>query len=153
MPTDAAIETIEIDSPYDRVLAVVRDVESQPHWVPEILEAEVLERNEDSTAATARFRATTPVGKDEYTLAYEHRRDGMSWSLVEGRLQSGQDARYDLRRLGKNRTAVTFDLRITHGLPLPGFLRRKVIQGLVHGTLAGLDEYTKSRDVRVGPSG
>jgi uncharacterized membrane protein len=141
MPTDAAIETIEIDAPYDRVLAVIRDIESVPQWVSEILEAEVLEKNEDSTPARAWFRASTPVGKDEYTLAYEHHRDGMSWSLVEGRLQSGQDARYRLRRLGKNRTAVTYELRITHGLPLPGFLRRKVINGLVHGTLAGLDGY------------
>jgi hypothetical protein len=109
--------------------------------VPEILKAELLEKNDDSTPARAWFRASTPVGKDEYTLAYEHRRDGMSWSLVEGRLQSGQDGNYHLRRLGKNRTAVTYELRITHGLPLPGFLRRRVINGLVHSTLTGLDGY------------
>jgi uncharacterized membrane protein len=144
MPTDTAIETVEIDAPYDRVLAAVRDVGSTPQWVPEIIEAELLDKNEDSTPATAWFRASTPVGKDEYTLAYEHPRDGMSWSLVEGRLQSGQDARYTLRRLGKNRTEVTYELSITHGLPLPGFLRRKVIKGLVHGTLAGLDEYVQT---------
>lgn len=114
---------------------------SQAQWVPEILEAELLEKNDDSTPARAWFRASTPVGKDEYTLAYEHLPDGMSWSLVEGRLQSGQDGTYRLRRLGKNRTAVTYELRITHGLPLPGFLRRRVINGLVHSTLTGLDEY------------
>ena len=144
MPTDAAIETIEIDSPFDRVLAIVRDVESQPHWVPEILEAEVLVRNEDGTPATARFRATTPVGKDEYTLAYEHRRDGMSWSLVSGRLQTGQDASYVLQPLGKTKTTVTFELKISHHLPLPGFIRRKVIGDLVNSTVTGLKSYLET---------
>ena len=93
---------------------------------------------------TARFRASTPVGKDDYTLAYHHHRDGISWSLVEGRLQSAQDGRYRLRRLGKSRTAVTFELCITHGLPLPGFIRRRVITGLVNSTLGGLKGYVET---------
>jgi uncharacterized membrane protein len=143
VPTDAATQTIEIDAPSARVLAVLRDVQTQPQWVPEILEAEVLDEDEDGRPATARFRAGTPVGKDEYTLAYQHRRDGMSWSLVRGRLQTGQDARYDLRRVSDARTSVTFDLRISHNLPLPGFLRRRVIKGLVNSTLNGLKEYVE----------
>lgn len=144
MPTDTASQTIEIEAPYDRVLATVRDVQTQPEWVPEVLEVEVLEKNEDGTPASARFRASSPVGKDAYTLAFQHRPDGMSWSLVEGRLQSGQDARYDLRRLGKSRTAVTFELRISHGLPLPGFIRRRVIAGLVNNNLTGLKGYLEA---------
>jgi uncharacterized membrane protein len=143
MPTDAATQTIEIDAPSARVLAVLRDVQTQPQWVPEILAAEVLEDDQYGRPATARFRAGTPVGKDEYTLAYQHRRDGMSWSLVSGRLQTGQDARYDLRRLGASRTSVTFDLRISHNLPLPGFIRRKVVEGLVNNTLRGLKGYVE----------
>ncbi len=143
MPTDAATQAIEIDAPSARVLAVLRDVQTQLQWVPEILAAEVLEDDQDGRPATARFRAGTPVGKDEYTLAYQHRRDGMSWSLVSGRLQTGQDARYDLRRLGASRTSVTFDLRISHNLPLPGFIRRKVVEGLVNNTLRGLKGYVE----------
>jgi hypothetical protein len=68
----------------------------------------------------------------------------MSWSLIEGRLQTGQDATYTLRSLGHGQTEVTFDLTIHHNLPLPGFLRGRVIRGLVHSTVSGLKEYVES---------
>jgi uncharacterized membrane protein len=144
MPTDEASATIEIEAPPDRVLAVIRDVESQPRWVPEIRSAEVVDRNADGTPATATFRASTPVGSDEYTLAYTHRPDGLDWHLLEGRLQSGQDASYRVRPLGADRTEVSFDLRITHGLPLPGFVRRRVVGGLAKGTVEGLARFVES---------
>jgi hypothetical protein len=58
--------------------------------------------------------------------------------MVSGRLQSGQDGRYELRRLTARRTEVTYELVISHSLPLPGFVRRRVIGGLVDSTLGGL---------------
>jgi len=91
MPTDTANQTLTIDATLDEVLATIRAVETQPKWVKEILEAEVLEEYEDGTPATARFRASSPVGTDRYTLEYEHDDSGMRWHLVEGRLQTGQD--------------------------------------------------------------
>lgn len=141
MPTDHATETVVIASPMKRVLATIRDVESQPQWVKEILEAEVLQANEDGTPATAHFLATAPVGTDTYTLAYQHAADQMTWSLVKGRLQTGQDGIYTLRSLGRGQTEVTFDLTIHHNLPLPGFLRGRVIRGLVHNNVDGLKGY------------
>jgi hypothetical protein len=144
MPTDHATETVVVACPFKRVLATVRDVGSQPKWVKEILEAEVLETYDDGSPAKAHFTATSLVGKDTYTLTYEHAADAMSWSLVEGRLQTGQDATYTLRNLGHGKTEVTFDLTIHHNLPLPGFLRGRVIRGLVHGTVSGLKGYVES---------
>jgi hypothetical protein len=144
VPTDHAAETVVVAATMKRVLDTIRDVGSQPKWVKEILEAEVLEANEDGTPATAHFSATSPVGKDTYTLAYQHAADGMTWSLVKGRLQTGQDATYTLRSLGRGKTEVTFDLTIHHNLPLPGFLRGRVIRGLVHSTVDGLKGYVEA---------
>ena len=141
MPTDEASRTVEIAADFDEVLAVIRDVESQVEWIPEILEAQLLEEYDDGTPATARFKASTPVGSDRYTLEYEHSDDGMTWHLVEGRLQTGQDARYTLRRAGPGRTEVTFELTVRHNLPLPGFIRGRVINGLATSTVTGLKEY------------
>ncbi|MEO7130655.1 MAG: hypothetical protein ABIZ07_04695, partial [Dermatophilaceae bacterium] len=73
-----------------------------------------------------------------YTLAYEHTPDGMTWHLVEGRLQTGQDATYVLRPLDDERTEVTLTLTISHNLPLPGFLRNRTIKGLVTSNTGGL---------------
>jgi hypothetical protein len=139
MPTDTAKQTIEVKSPLAEVLATLRDVESQAEWIPEILEAELLEVYEDDgLPATARFKASATVGTDEYTLSYEHTDTTMSWTMVEGRMQTGQEGRYTLVALAPDRTEVTYELTIHHNLPLPGFLRSRVIRGLVASTLTGL---------------
>ena len=144
MPTDHAVETVVIAAPMKKVLTTLRNVESQPQWVPEILKVELLEQNPDGTPATAHFTASAPVGTDSYTLAFEHAAEGMSWSLVKGRLQTGQDAIYTLTTLSKGSTEVTLDLTIHHNLPLPGFLRGRVIKGLVHNNVNGLKEHLEA---------
>jgi uncharacterized membrane protein len=144
MPTDHATETLVVAAPLKQVLATIRDIESQPTWVQEIIEAEVIEKYDDGTPAVAQIKATAPVGTDAYTLRYEHSAEGMTWSLVKGRLQTGQDAIYTLRSLDKAQTEVTFDLTIHHNLPLPGFLRGRVIKGLVHNNVSGLKGYLEA---------
>ena len=138
MPTDNARQHIDVAADLDTVLATIRDVGSQPEWIPTIKEAEVDETDSSGLPRTARFAASTAVGTDRYTLAYEHSSEGMGWSMVEGRLQTGQEGRYTLERLDDGATRVTYDLTIHHNLPLPGFLRSRVVKGLVDETLTGL---------------
>jgi hypothetical protein len=140
MPTDSAEQTVEVQAPFADVLATIRDIESQVDWIPEILEAEVLEVYDDGLPATARFKASATVGTDEYTLSYEHADDAMSWTMVKGRLQTGQEGRYTLAKAGRGSTTVTYSLTIHHNLPLPGFIRSRVIKGLVDSTLTGLQK-------------
>lgn len=145
MPTDTATRTVEIAAPLATVLETIRDLEGQPEWVPEILEAEVLEVYEDDgLPATARFKASATVGTDAYVLTYEHRDDGLDWSMVEGRLQTGQEGVYDLVETGPGSTSVSFRLTIHHNLPIPGLLRRRVIKGLVDNTVNGLKRHLES---------
>jgi hypothetical protein len=138
MPTDHARRDVEVRAGLDAVLATIRDVASQPEWIPTIQEAEVLEVDDAGLPRTARFAASTAVGTDRYTLAYEHSPDGMSWSMVEGRLQTGQEGVYTVEPLAADRARVTYDLTIHHNLPLPGFIRSRIIKGLVEETLTGL---------------
>jgi uncharacterized membrane protein len=138
MPTDTCKRTQVMAAPFDEVLATVRAVDTQPEWVKEILEVEILEEYEDGLPATARFRATSPVGTDAYTLEYDHADDGLTWHLVKGRLQTGQNGEYALRPVDDDHTEVTFQLTISHNLPLPGFIRNRVIKGLVDSTVDGL---------------
>ena len=144
MPTDTATRTVTIEAPVDEVLGTIRAVETQPMWVKEILEVEVLEEYVDGTPATARVSASSPVGTDRYTLEYAHGEDSMDWHLVQGRLQTGQDGHYGLRPTAGGATEVTFTLTISHNLPLPGFIRRRVIDGLVSSTVEGLRTYLEN---------
>ncbi|MET7771691.1 SRPBCC family protein [Nocardia sp. NPDC005366] len=139
MPTDSATKTMRVHAPVARVLATIRDLKSQPEWIPEILEADVLEVDQQTgLPVTARFKASATVGTDTYTLTYLHRDDGMSWSMVQGRLQTGQEGSYQLDEAGPDTTSVSYRLTIHHNLPLPGFIRNRVIKGLVDSTLNGL---------------
>ena len=105
MPTDRSEQTIEVAAPFDKVLATIRDVEGQVDWIPEILEAELLEVYEDDDLpATARFKASATVGTDHYTLSYEHGEETMSWTMVEGKMQTGQEGLYTLREMSGLRT-------------------------------------------------
>ncbi|MEE2034138.1 SRPBCC family protein [Rhodococcus chondri] len=145
MPTDSAGKTVSIKASPDTVLSTIRDLGSQPEWIPEILEAEVLEVDESTgLPRTARFKASATVGTDSYVLTYRHRDDGMSWTMVEGRLQTGQEGEYQLESLGPDTTSVTYRLTIHHNLPLPGFLRNRVIKGLVDSTLTGLQKHLET---------
>ena len=111
MPTDSDTRTVVVAAPFETVLATIRDVESQPTWIPEILDAELLEVYEDDgLPATARFKASATVGTDEYTLSYEHTDDTMSWTMLEGRMQTGQEGCYTLREVAPGETEVTYEL-------------------------------------------
>lgn len=138
MPKDNARQSVVVGGRPSDVLALLRDVASQPEWIPQIMEAEVISTDAEGRPLTARFAAATNLGTDRYTLAYEHSPDGMGWSMVKGRLQTGQEGVYTLEATGRGQTTVTYDLTIHHNLPLPGFLRTRVISGLVADTLAGL---------------
>lgn len=141
MPTDSSTQTVEVKAPLADVLALIRDVGGQATWIPEVREVEVLEvYEEDDLPATARIKASAPVGTDEYTLSFEHNPTGMTWSMLSGRLQTGQEGTISLEELTPDRTAVTYELTIHHNLPIPGILRRRVIKGLVANTLDGLKE-------------
>jgi ribosome-associated toxin RatA of RatAB toxin-antitoxin module len=138
MPTDNAQQSVLVDASQAEVLALLRDVPRQPEWIPQIREAKVLETDDHGRPLPAELAASTSVGTDRYTLAYEHSAHGMRWSMVKGRLQTGQEGVYTLRSAGPGRTSVTYDLTIHHNLPLPGFIRSRVIKGLVADTLTGL---------------
>lgn len=144
MPTDEASRTVTVAAPIETVLATIRDVGHEPDWVEEIRTVEVLSSDADGLPLEAHLTASAPVGTDEYTLAYTHRPDGLDWSLVKGKLQTGQDASYTLRAVDDDHTEVTFDLRISHNLPLPGFLRRKVIGDLASNRVKGLTKHVES---------
>ena len=139
MPTDTAREERRIAAPVDEVLAAIHDVASQPEWIPEIRELVVLDVDDEGLVTRAALAASTAVGTDHYTLRYTHDPDGVRWSLETGGLQSRQDgALTAAAAAGGTSATATYELTVEHPLPLPGFVRSRVIRGLVAGTLDGL---------------
>jgi uncharacterized membrane protein len=144
LPRDEAQAQVVVDADVDTVLAVIRDVERQPDWVSGVTLVELLEEYEDGGPATVRFELSTPIGSDVFVVEYEPPEPGsVRWSLVEGRVQTGQEGEYRVRDLGDGRSEVTLDLAVEHGVSLPGFLRRKAFSGWVEGSLRGLKQYVE----------
>ncbi len=144
MPIDKAKSTTVIDAPFEDVLAAVRDVASQPEWMPDITSAELLEEYEDGTPATARFEMKTKIGSDTYTLAYTSTDSTLEWTLVESTMMKAQNGSYVLQAVGEDSTEVALSLEIDHSIKAPGFLRRSIFNGIVEGSLKGLKGYVES---------
>ncbi|MGW4350849.1 SRPBCC family protein [Nocardia sp. NPDC004582] len=124
---DRTQRSIVIDAPSDRVMAVIADLESYPEWVAAARSVEVLDKQPDGRARTARFVLDAGVVKDTYTLAYTWRPDGraVSWSLVAGELQKAQDGTYELIALPDGTTQVVYELTVDLNIPMIGMFKRK----------------------------
>ncbi|MQA62005.1 MAG: cyclase [Actinophytocola sp.] len=125
---DESTQSIVVDAPPERIMAVIADLESYPEWAKAVRETEVLERDADDRAVTVRFTLDAGPVQDVYTLKYDWAPDGLmvNWHLVQGQMQRAQRGTYQLRPLEQGeQTEVTYTLSVELALPMIGLLRRK----------------------------
>ena len=123
---DESTQSIVIDAPPARIMAVIADFAAYPEWTNAVKQTEVLTTGDDGRAEQVQFTLDAGPIKDVYILAYEWFPDdrGMSWNLVKGQMQRAQKGSYVLEPKG-DRTEVTYTLSVTLAIPLLGLLRRK----------------------------
>ncbi|WKG11240.1 SRPBCC family protein [Nocardia sp. PE-7] len=124
---DRTQRSILIDAPSQQVMAVIADLESYPEWVAAAKSVEVIERDPQDRAATARFVLDAGVVKDTYVLSYTWRDDGkaVSWRLLSGDLQKAQDGSYELLDRPGGGTEVVYELTVDLNIPMIGMFKRK----------------------------
>ena len=145
MPTDPPDETVQIKAPFADVLATVRDVESQVEWIPEILEVELLEVYEDRRLAGD--RPVQGVRDRRHGQLHVVLRTPRRWHELDdggGKVADRTGRPLHARRVGTREDVGDLDLTIHHNLPLPGFIRNRVIKGLVDSTLTGLKKHLET---------
>ena len=76
MPTDNARRDISTWRGLDTVLATIRDVGSQPEWIPDDPGGRGGRGGRSGLPTDGALRCATAVGTDRYTLAYEHAPEG-----------------------------------------------------------------------------
>lgn len=123
---DESTQSIVIDAPPDRIMAVIADFDAYPEWTNAVKQTEVLAEGEDGRAEQVRFILDAGPIKDVYTLAYDWADNGMkvSWTLVKGQMQKAQKGSYVLSE-NADGTKVTYTLSVQLAVPLLGLLRRK----------------------------
>lgn len=142
---DESTQSIVIDAPQQRIMAVIADFAAYPEWTNAVKETEVLSEGADGRAEQVRFTLDAGPIKDVYTLAYEWHPDdkGMSWTLVKGQMQRSQKGSYVLEPEG-GQTKVTYTLSVQLAIPLLGLLRRKAEKVIMDTALKELKRRVES---------
>jgi len=124
---EQSTQSIEVEAPPEKVMAVIADFASYPEWAKQVRETEVLATGDEGRPKQVKLTLDAGPIKDVYTLEYDWAADGrsVSWHLVRGQMQKAQNGRYELADAGGGRTKVTYTLSVELALPMIGLLRRK----------------------------
>ena len=141
---DQASSSITIAAPAEKVLGVIADIPSYPQWTGQIKTAEVVEEGPDGKPKSAKFVMDAGVLKDEYTLAYDWREDGVDWHLVgKSTVQKSQVGSYTLADKGGS-TEVTYKLAVDIAMPMIGMFKRKAEKMIMDTALKELKKRVES---------
>ena len=141
---DQASSSITISAPAEKVLGVIADIPSYPKWTGQIKTAEVVEEGPGGKPKQAKFVMDAGVLKDEYTLAYDWRDDGVDWKLVgKSSVQKSQVGSYTLADKGGS-TEVTYKLAVDIAMPMLGMFKRKAEKMIMDTALKELKKRVES---------
>jgi len=120
-----ATESIEIDCPPDRLLAVITDFGRYPEFLPEIVDAKVISEEEDAWEVAFALQI---VRRLEYTLRLEQPTPlKVQWALVKGifRVNTGS---WSLESLDNGtRTRATYEVETQVGMYVPRSLMKTLV--------------------------
>jgi ribosome-associated toxin RatA of RatAB toxin-antitoxin module len=128
---------VVIEATPQEILDVIADVESLTEWSDAHQSSEVLERDDKGRPLRARAKVKSAGITDEQVIVYTWHDDGVSWTLESAKQQRAQDARYTLTPEG-DKTRVRFDIMIDPLVPLPGFVLKRAIRGVLSTSTDGL---------------
>ena len=135
--------SILIDAAPAAVMEVIADFEAYPSWAQGVKKAEPVRAGERPEQVYFELDAS-PI-KDAYTLAYDwDGDDGVSWSLVEGKMLKAMDGAYLLEDRGDGTTEVTYRLAVDISIPMIGMLKRKAEKVIIDTALKGLKKRVES---------
>ena len=123
--------TVTVNAPLADVLAKIQDVANATSWSPGLIESEVIETDDQGLPKRAKLVQDQKITKDEFQLDYVQMDNGMSWSLVEPtKVQKEQTGSWTLVDKG-GKTEATLELEIDVTIPMPGFMKKKTLKGLL----------------------
>jgi uncharacterized membrane protein len=141
---DQASSSITISAPAEKVLGVIADIPTYPEWTGQIKSASVVEEGPGGKPKQAKFVMDAGVLKDEYTLAYDWRDDGVDWKLVgKSTVQKSQVGSYTLADKGGS-TEVTYKLAVDIAMPMLGMFKRKAEKMIMDTALKELKKRVES---------
>jgi uncharacterized membrane protein len=145
--TDTSTQSIVIDAPPERVLAVIADFARYPEWVAAVKSIDVIEEYEDGYASQVHFVLDAGPVADEYTLQYEYAEDlsRIEWHLVApSKMQKQQDGSYDIVANVDGTSTVTYTLGVELAIGMLGMFKRKAEKMIMDTALRELRRRVES---------
>ena len=137
---DQASSSITIDATAEQVLAVIKDLEAYPEWAGGISKVVI----DEPGPAKATFTMSQSGMSDQYTLDYDWKADGVSWTLVApSKMMKSQKGSYQLSPQGDG-TKVTYLLTVDMKVPMIGRMKRKIEKMIIDSALNGLKKRVES---------
>jgi carbon monoxide dehydrogenase subunit G len=128
--------TAEIDTPLERVWALIEDVEAAPKWQGGLKEMRGLERDGDGRATLCESETDAKVRTVHSTIRFTYDSPTrLSWSQEKGDLKSVEGS-WKLEDLGDGRTRATYNIDADLGRML-GMVIRGPLVGVLRDMLAG----------------
>ena len=135
---EGTFQTLEIDASAEILYDTVADIAAYPEWATGVKSVEILESDQNSRVARARFVVEVFVKEIEYVLTYSHDRPhSLNWVADESPDLSMLEGSYAFTPMN-DATEVSYALKVDLKFTIPGFLRRQAEKQLVTTALRGL---------------
>jgi carbon monoxide dehydrogenase subunit G len=138
-------KTIRVGASPQRVMEVLLDFESYPKWMSNVLETRVLKRDSRKRGKQVLFRVNAVIREVEYVLEYAYGKGTIDIGYVEGDLRDVR-ASYRLEDDGEGGTLLTYTYGADVGLPLAGFMAKRLNRTVMDAALKDVKSRAESAD-------
>jgi ribosome-associated toxin RatA of RatAB toxin-antitoxin module len=127
------------------IMNVIADFEAYPEWASSVKKSEILERDAEGRGKKVRFEVSLLGlnGWYELTYAYEPDDTGISWTFVDGSPIKNLEGEYSLKG-SDGSTEVVYRASVEPGIPMIGFMKRKMEKQVIDIALKGLKKRVES---------
>ena len=118
MGSAKAVETMVVNVPRDKFLAVISDYESLPKFIPDLKKVKVDTHKDNMHIVTY---TVSIMGKEiSYTLQLTQYPPGtVTWKLVRGEMMKANEGKWTLEEVSPGTTRVTYELQMTFPIIVP----------------------------------
>jgi hypothetical protein len=126
-----AEQRLEIPASREACFDAIVDFETYPEWQDAVVRAEVVESYDDGLGKVVELCVDAKVREVTYRLLYHYEPPGkLWWDFVEGHGVEYIDGEY-LFEARDGATLATYRLGIDPGVPVPGFIAKRLNEGVM----------------------
>jgi len=127
MASSAEGLTQNVNAPVEKIFETLTDFESFPDWQAAIIEAEILDRDDQGRGTRIRMKVDAKVKKVGYIVKYDYSNapNGFSWDQESGDLTENRGV-YTFVAKDDGSTDVTVDIVAEVGFFVPGPMKKLI---------------------------